>query len=163
MDTNKQKHGFKIPKGYFENFEENLSFKMQEENFPKSDAFKVPGNYFETLDERIISKVNSTKNETKIIPIYFKKSFQYAAAIAACLLIALLAIPSINNSNPNFESLSEASILEYIDDDNLELNLQDFAGTMDESTLSYINQELFSEENLESYLLDDVDEEFLIK
>lgn len=78
---------FKVPEGYFETFEEQLFSKISEEKFPKTNGFKVPQNYFENIEESVLIAVNNSEKTTKVISLFPKKYFGYAAAIAACMVI----------------------------------------------------------------------------
>lgn len=78
------KHGFSIPKGYFDSVEDTFSSKLFEETLPEDTGLQVPSNYFDTVENNILSKVefpkrgkvvSLRKNLTRIIP----------AAAAACI------------------------------------------------------------------------------
>ena len=55
---------FKTPEGYFENFNQRLFERLEEENdepntdfLPKSDGFGIPEKYFESVQLSIIQKL----------------------------------------------------------------------------------------------------------
>ena len=60
---------FKIPKAYFEGFNDRLMNHISKEksSIPKKDGFSVPENYFDTLHSNIIDKIDS--DTTKVIPL----------------------------------------------------------------------------------------------
>ncbi len=62
---------FKVPQNYFEQFENNLWAKIEDEaaaplmyELTKENNFQVPENYFETLTERIVANVQAEASET---------------------------------------------------------------------------------------------------
>lgn len=151
---------FKVPEGYFENFEEQIFSKISEEKFPKSTGFNVPQKYFENLEQRIFIPAEKSK---KVIPLFPRKYFGYAAAVAACLIIGLTIF--INKTDPqDLNTLQWSFIDSYIEDGNLNLDLYDLTTMINDSDISGIEvQELeFSQSDLEDYLFENIDTEILI-
>ena len=74
MKNKKNYNGFNTPKDYFEDFEERLYSKISEENLPKESGFKVPEGYFEQLDSEILKHVEPFIKETKVIPLFSKRT-----------------------------------------------------------------------------------------
>jgi hypothetical protein len=169
MKENKNTTGFKTPENYFESFEERLFSKISEESFPKSAGHIVPGGYFESMEERVLKTViNSAsapgrEKTTKVIPLFPKKYFGYAAAIAACLLIGFTVF-NTKTDNSSLDSLQLAAIDNYIEDGNLNLDLYDLTSYIDDEDITDLNfnDHQFSESTLEDYILENVDEETLI-
>ncbi len=163
MKKEKNIPDFKIPEGYFETFEERLFSKIAEEKFPKSRGFKVPENYFDKLEESVIGKVNASEKPSKVIPLFPKKYFGYAATIAACLIIGFT-IFNTKTDNSNLDSLQLAAIDTYIEDGNLNLDLYDLALFIDDEDINEISikNNQFSDKALENFLLENLDEETLI-
>ncbi|WP_299185241.1 hypothetical protein [uncultured Aquimarina sp.] len=68
------KEGFKVPRDYFENFEEKLFEKISKDDqvisvLPNKvdSGLKVPENYFDTLEHDIIKNINSENQESSIL------------------------------------------------------------------------------------------------
>jgi hypothetical protein len=163
MKENKNISGFKAPENYFENFEERLFGKISEENFPKSAGHTVPDGYFENLEDRVLKTVIASEKPTKVIPLFAKKYFGYAAAIAACLLLGFTLF-NTKTDNSGLDSLQLAAIDTYIEDGNLNIDLYDLTSYIDDEDITDLNMDdyQFSETTLENYLLENVDEETLI-
>ncbi len=163
MKENKRIHGFKAPEKYFEDFEERLFGKISEESFPKSTGHTVPDGYFESMEERVLKTVSTSEKPVKVIPLFPKKYFGYAAAIAACLLIGFT-IFNNKTDNSNMDALQLAAIDNYIEDGNLNLDLYDLTSYINDGDITDLNlkDQQFSETTLENYILENVDEETLI-
>ncbi len=154
---------FKIPVSYFETFEERLFSKISEENFPKSNGFKIPEAYFDSLEQQVLKRVHTSEKPSKVIQMFPKKYYGYAATIAACLIIGF-AIFNNKTSQTNLDALQLAAIDTYIEDGNLNLDLYDLTSFIDDEDINDVNFEnkKFSDNALENYLLENVDEETLI-
>ncbi len=155
----KYKHGLKVPEDYFESFEERLFGKIAEEALPKKPGFKVPNDYFDGLETKILSKIKSEKT-IPVIPLYRRKAFLYATSIAACLLLAFFIF--IGETTQEV-TLDIADIEAYLDDDGLDYDAYDVAQFLNEEDLENLSLEtIFSEENLETYLLEHLDNNTLL-
>ncbi|SRX55731.1 hypothetical protein [Aequorivita sp. CIP111184] len=154
---------FRIPEGYFETFEERLFSKISEENFPKSAGFKVPDSYFDNLDARVLKTMNASEKSQKVISLFPKKYFGYAAAIAACLILGFT-IFNTDTSKSTLDTLQLAAIDNYIEEGNLNLDLYDLTSFIDDEDIKAVNFETsqFSDQALENYILENMDEETLI-
>tara|TARA_R110002050_G_scaffold293864_1_gene451004 strand:- start:436 stop:936 length:501 start_codon:yes stop_codon:yes gene_type:complete len=154
---------FKVPEGYFETFEERLFSKIAEEKFPKTTGFKVPDAYFEKLDERVVASVTEVKSG-KVINLFPKKYFGYAAAVAACLLIGFTLFTSPANDSSSLDALQLAAIDTYIEDGNLNFDIYDLTSYIEDKDIKDIDFEMhqFSEDNLEDYLIENLDAATLI-
>ena len=163
MKKNKNISGFKTPENYFEDFEAQLFSKIDEANLPKSAGFKVPQNYFENLDEEILKSVTDSEKPTKVIPLFPKKYFGYAAAMAACLIIGFMVFNN-ETENDNLDALQLATIDNYIEEGNLNLDLYDVTTFINDEDIANLDLETqqFSEATLKNYLLENIDEESLI-
>lgn len=163
MKENKNISGFKTPETYFEGFEERLFGKISEENFPKSAGHKVPDGYFKNMEDRFLRAANNSEKPAKVIPLFAKKYFGYAAALAACLIIGFT-IFNTKADNSGLDSLQLAAIDTYIEDGNLNLDLYDLTSYIDDEDITDLNLDdhQFSETTLENYILENVDEEILI-
>ncbi|SRX76290.1 hypothetical protein [Aequorivita antarctica] len=163
MKENKNISGFKTPENYFESFEERLYSKLSEENFPKSAGFKAPDGYFDNLGEQILKTVIASEKPAKVIQLFPKKYFGYAAAIAASVIIGFTVF-NTNSDNSSLDSLQLAAIDTYIEDGNLNLDIYDLTTFINDEDITDLKLEdhQFSETTLENYILENVDEETLI-
>lgn len=165
MKKNNNISGFKTPQNYFDDFEERLFQRIEEEQFPKSSGFKVPDGYFENLDEQILKSVtqNNSTEKKKVISLIPKKYFGYAAAIAACLLVAIQVF-TFQDENPNIESIQISMLDKYIEDGYLNINLYELTNYFEDSDISGLNIdfELIPEGVLESYIIENMDGTTLI-
>ncbi|CAM3492565.1 hypothetical protein [Aequorivita lipolytica] len=162
MKKEKNIPDFKTPKGYFETFEERLFSKIAEEKFPKSRGFKVPKNYFDKFEESVIGKLNVSEKPTKVIPLFSRKYFGYAAAIAACLLIGFN-IFNQKTDNSNLDALQLAAIDTYIEEGNLNLDLYEVTSFIDDEDIANLDfdTQQFTDAALEDYLLENLDTEII--
>lgn len=153
---------FKVPEDYFETFEERLFSKMAVESFPKAAGFRVPETYFEGLEERVCKTVILEKPK-KVIPLFPKKYFGYAATLAACLVIGF-AIFTNNPDQSSLDALQLAAIDTYIEEGNLNLDLYDVTSYIEDADISNIDLDVeqFSESALKDYLLENLDAETII-
>jgi hypothetical protein len=155
----KYKHGLKAPENYFESFEDRLFGKMAEEALPEKPGFRVPEDYFDGLETKILSKL-ARETTVPVIPLYKRKSFMYAASIAASLVLAFF----IFKGEPNQEVILDIADIEaYLEGDGLDFDTYDVAQLLNEEDLENLSLEtIFSEENLEAYLLENLDDNTLL-
>ena len=59
-----KKSGFSAPSNYFDNLEDKIAIKINEDNFEKETAFKVPENYFNELPDQIMSQLDFSKTSS---------------------------------------------------------------------------------------------------
>lgn len=155
----KHKHGMKVPEDYFESFDERLFERMYLESLPEETGFEVPAGYFDAIEEKILQKVNP-KPEVKVIPFFQRNAFMYASGIAATLLLAIFLFI---NDRPEEFSLELADIEAYIDENGMDYDSYDVAQVLTEDDLETLTiQDIFSEENLEDYLLEHLDDTNLL-
>ncbi len=141
--NNINKTGFKVPKDYFENFEDMLLSEINLKESSKNTGFKVPEDYFKSLDSHITEAIKKD-NKPKVIKLFPWKKTAYATAVAASLILMLnvfykqkdtitldnIETASIENYllNTDFQTTDMASLLtnEDLDDfDSIELNFQE--------------------------------------
>lgn len=163
MRKNKNITGFKTPENYFEDFDTQIFSKIDEENLPKSAGFKTPNGYFENFETNVLKEIETSEKTQKVIPLFPKKYFGYAAAIAACLIIGF-SIFNNKTTLTNLDALQLAAIDTYIEEGNLNMDLYDLTSFIDDEDINEINFEdkQFSDNALENYILENVDEETLI-
>lgn len=154
------KTGFKVPKDYFKNFEDDLFSELKLKSISPNSGFKVPENYFKSFDDKIL-KTLKKDNKTNVITLFPWKKIIYATAIAASLII-MFNISLNKAENLNINNIETASIENYILNEGLEPN--DIASLFIDEDLSdmvSIKNNLNSE-TLENYVLDNLDIDDLI-
>ncbi len=153
-------HGFKTPKSYFDNFEEELFNKLEEEKLPPNTGFMVPQAYFDTFEDRLFEKIDSDESRPKVIQLFRNRKLMYATAIAASLALLFVLVGPDSNLPDQIDKLQLSSIENYIDEGNLEYNDLEIMALMDEEEVLNltIDEDLISEESLEDYLLENIDD-----
>ena len=154
---------FKVPRAYFETFEERLFTRIAEDKFPKSSGLQVPKGYFEEMEKTVLKTVFAETGSKKTIPLYAKIPRHYVAAIAACLVIGFV-IFNWDTGNTDNLNLQLAAIDNYIEAGNLDLDLYDITFFIDDETIAntYLDWQQFSDSSLREYLLENLDTEILI-
>ena len=151
---NIKKTGFNVPKDYFNNLEDIILSKQKIKELSVDSGFKTPENYFETLENRIIAKA-SKKETSKVLSLFSKRNLVYASSIAAAIL--LLFNLSIFQSKFNWNTLDIQNVENYIIEE--EMSSYEIASLLSDEELieeNFINYD-FNDENIESYLLDNLD------
>ena len=150
---------FKVPTNYFDEFENHLFKKINEEVLPKNIGFKTPTGYFNKLDIKIKRKNNSKSKEGKLIPKVSKKTFMYAASIAA---IVILVFSVLKNSTPVYtlEEIEISNIENFINEGNIQLKQYEISILFTDEILNNItsNQSRLSGNQLENYLLENIND-----
>lgn len=160
MKEANKKNPFKTPKGYFEDFSENLMKRLPENGIviPKNDGFTVPDTYFEGVTEKI--RQNLEAEETKVIPLHpFKKYYYAVASIAAVALIAFL-LNQNRAKEITFEDIANSDIENYFEDNSLDFSTYEIAELVpvDELEISDLMSGTFEEDNILNYLDNNTDE-----
>lgn len=163
MEDKKHKHGFNTPKDYFKNFDDRLFSKLSEGYIPKKDGFTVPEGYFNLFEETVLNRVKNIKEQPKVIPILSRKTITYAISIAACAVL-VFSIINTNASKITLDNLQFTTIESYIEDGNLSFDSYDVALLLNDEDLEnlFFDEEIFSEETLEKYLLENIDDTTLL-
>ena len=157
MNREKRHKGFGVPEGYFDSFEDRLELKLMEEALPKSNGFAVPEGYFNSLDETMVSAIQ--QEEPKVISIIRRKSVYYVAAIAASLLL-IITLTTNNNLPENLSDVPLTDLESYFEEYDSEYDTYDILALMSEDELSELtlDSESISEESLEDYLFENIEE-----
>lgn len=157
--------GFKIPKGYFENFEDNLleSLPSNEEHSgilsnQIDTGLKTPDGYFDSLEDRLLITIKEQQNSPKVISLFTKRNIISLVSIAAMIVIIISIVIPKRDNKLTFDSIEIAEIQEYLDEENIELSETDIAVLLeDENNLTNtfsINTDHISDEILLDYLSD---------
>ena len=150
---------FKVPTNYFDEFENHLLNKINEEVLPKNIGFKTPPGYFNKLDAKIKRKNNSKSKEGKLIPVVSKKKFIYAASLAAIVILVF----SVIKDTTRFYTLEEieiSNIENFINEGNIQLKQHEISIYFTDEVLNNKtrNQSRLSGNQLENYLLENIND-----
>lgn len=112
MDNLNKKENFKVPKGYFKDFNTNLSLKK------RSNPFIVPSNYFEDF------QINTKKIKSQRKSINLKKMIMPVAASIIFGFFIFNFLPNTNDFEIDYEvelySLNDSELIDLINFDNIE-------------------------------------------
>lgn len=159
-ELHKKKGGFKIPEGYFENFESRLSEKISSP-IPDKDGFKTPDNYFDSLAENFLNKIEHVP--VKEVPVRklsagrIVKYIGYAAAAGLALLF-FMNIFSTSKKEVSWNDIASTEIENYIEQGYLSFNAYEYANIFEDVDLSKIEMEedKIESEELLDYLYENV-------
>jgi hypothetical protein len=174
------------PKDFFENFSDNLMAKISESdsgltNFKKTTKPDVPVGFFESFAKDITQQTNDQipieqDQPTRIIRM---KVMGFVSAVAACLLVMFLVMPTddkeLANTNtenevrPLNESISDEDLMAYVDaddiidyilDENIEIGNSDENSETTKVSPSTSSSELedLGDEDIFYFLEDDIDD-----
>ena len=157
---NNIENGFKVPKGYFDEFEDGLLSELQLKETASHSGFILPADYFESLDNKILDAVKKD-HKTKVINLFSFRKIAYATAVAASLIL-IYTVSFNKNENLNINNIETASIENYILKEGLETS--DIASLFSDDDLSEITsvKNNLSSESLENYVLEHLDIDELI-
>jgi hypothetical protein len=126
--------GFRTPKNYFKDVEDNFSVFLAKDTFPKENSFATPKDYFEELEQSIINKI-TIKKEVRILSLRMRllKFIPYATAASVALFLSLNYFISSRTKDTSFDALVRSDIEHWVIENSNELSDQDFA------TLIYSN------------------------
>ena len=162
MKEKKHNTGLNVPEGYFNTFEDRMMLKVMEESLPRSNGFKVPEGYFQQFEVSPSLNVDTT-TQPAVISIFRKKTLLYVSGVAASLLL-IISLVNTKNDNLSMESLSADTVEAYINDGVADIDAYDVMALLSEEELESISipSEVISEENLEAYLIENLDETSLL-
>lgn len=162
MKENKNTDGFNAPQNYFEDFEERLFLKISEDVIPKNSGFTTPPQYFNDVETSILKQIEvvETPSKGKVITLITKRTLFYAATIAACaILVFTLYTPK--STAYSLDDIQISSIESFIEEENVSINAYEITSMLNEDELN-IDDELFSEESLEEYLFENLENTTLL-
>ncbi|MGB5510002.1 hypothetical protein [Robiginitalea sp.] len=106
--------GFKLPKGYFENFPERIAKRTAETN-PVGEkpmgGFRTPDMYFETFGERIQERLS--KKDVRVRRLRPLQMI-WIPAVAAAILLLLVWSPSSPSPALEFEDINAEVLQAYL-------------------------------------------------
>lgn len=158
-----KKTGFKTPDNYFESFEDKLLERMSKSK-PISDiqspGFKVPKDYFDSVEDSVMGNLNEDK--TRVVKLTSRKKWYYVAGIAASLVLFFAIFIGKGGSTDELSVEMVEAYLENRDLDSYELaQLLSDVDLLEDDFI--ITTTPYEEENLESYLLENIDVENFIE
>ena len=158
-DKEKYNNSFTTPENYFQEFEDRLFSKLDGTSIPMETGFEVPDTYFESVEDQLFQGI-SEERPSKVIPLFGKKLIGYAAAIAACTIIAF----GIFTKSDSESVLELADIEAYLLDENLSLDSYDIAQVLTDDDIEaiHLDDEFLSDDILENYLLENIDDTTLL-
>ncbi|WP_051286174.1 hypothetical protein [Salinimicrobium terrae] len=107
--------GFKVPEGYFQDFEARMMARVtQEEKAFGENPFRLPENYFEQLEDRIFEKLEKSPKKGKVVPLFNRKIWSYAASVAAVVAILFTSVIFNGNGEIGFEDLDVIAVENYL-------------------------------------------------
>lgn len=108
--------GFKVPEGYFQDFEARMMARLTEEEKKTfgDNPFKVPDQYFAQLGDRVFEKLESTPKKSKVVPLFNRKVWSYVAGAAAVAAIFFSSIVINENGELSFEDLEVTAVENYL-------------------------------------------------
>ncbi len=162
MDDKSNKLGFKTPNGYLESMEQQLLDRLNEIDIPQEHGLSVPKNYFENLEDRFVSLAIDKKPIRKVVPLYARNWVPFISGIAACLVAGFFIWELYTYDS---EILAATEISAYIENGTLLVGSQDLAQLLTEEDIDELALEttFTTDENLENYLLDNIDESNLFQ
>lgn len=150
---------FKVPTNYFDEFENHLLNKINEEVLSKNIGFNTPTGYFNKLDIKIKRKNNSKSKEGKLIPVVSKKTFMYAASLAA-IVILVFSVLKYTTRVYTLEEIEISSIENFINEGNIQLKQHEISILFTDEILNNMTsyQSQLSGNQLENYLLENIND-----
>lgn len=157
----KKDAGFKIPEGYFQEFEDRMMAHVTfSEIASKENPFKVPENYFETLGDRVIEKLDTTPEKGKVIPLFNPRILAYVASAAAVIAIIFSSVIFNESGELGFDDLNMVAIENYLLE-TLDMNNPNIPPIEEYNFTASANPNIDKEALLE-YLNDNIEEPALL-
>ena len=158
-EFHKKSGKFKLPEGYFGNFEDRLFEKIREEStLPRDDGFNVPRDYFDNFEDRLFQKLHN-KKAPEVIRLSTYKKIYYTVAAAAAILVLFVSIKFLFAPSEITYEISDIEI--YIDNGYMALNSYDIAEIFNDETLeitSITGEDNIDDEKLVEYLYENLDD-----
>jgi hypothetical protein len=153
--------GFTVPSNYFSNIEEDLLVDLSLKHKVQDSGFKVPEAYFKTLEGNVIEHLSTNEDRT-VRPLFNWEKALYPTAAAAVLLLFMFTIYFNTSETLTLESLDSVSIEDYLLDEGLTSYELSVLLSDQELIIDQYTSDTISEDQLETYLLDNSEIEYLI-
>lgn len=144
--------GFIVPDNYFSGFEEKMMDSVFSsgslENITKSGTgFNVPVGYFENVEREILSKTTKKAPVSNVISLFKKRSFYYAAAVAAIFTGIITSVLFIPTTPTSIQTVEITAIEDYLESGSTEFSYSDIS--------SFLFEEGYEVENANTYQFND--------
>ena len=141
--------GFDIPKGYFDEVEDQFSIKLREASLPEDAGFDVPNGYFEELEDRVLDHIELPK-QGKVISL--RTQMLRISSIAA--VFVLLFAGYLLFFNGSDEELTYDEIAIWVDDNISDIETEDIISLydIDEDLDDTFFDNSIESNNIEQYL-----------
>lgn len=143
--------GFKIPKDYFETFQEKLGKRMSAE---KSDGFSIPEGYFESFGEKLEERLAESPAKVRNLR---PRILAWSGAVAAAILLFVVLQPGSRYASPTFSDLADAEIENYLEVGYEDLSAYEWAEHFPPETLTA--EDLIEVEPAEEQILEYLDQD----
>lgn len=154
----------KVPEGYFDGLEDKIMKAISEESVLDQQidsGLKVPDGYLNTIENSILDKINTKVEAPKVIPLFTKQNILYATSIAAALVLMFSFY--FKNEDTTFENIDVELVENYILDQNIDsYELASLLKDEDLQTVNFLDSDVYNDDSLEEYLIDNADIEELI-
>jgi len=150
--------GFKAPENYFQGLENSVLNKIKLKDI-ETPGFTMPKGYLDTLEDNVLAKVSENK-DTKVINLFSRRNLLYVSSIAASILLLFNLSVFESNRTASFDTLDTATVENYIM--NEYINSYDMASLLTDENIveeDFIEHS-FSDENVENYILNNIDIEY---
>ncbi len=152
-----------VPEGYFDGLEDKIMKAISEESILDkqiNSGLKVPKDYFNTIEDSILDKIED-KREPKVIQLLSRRNIMYASCIAAALVLMFSFY--FNKEETTFENIDVELVENYILDQNIDsYELASLLKDEDLETENFLDSEIYTDNSIEEYLIDNADIEELI-
>lgn len=165
-NSNTEQNPFGIPEGYFEGFEATIEARLAEEQLReivKSPGFATPEGYFASVEPQVMRQLEAPK--TKVVSLFSRRTLYTAVSVAAAIVMI---VTIFNNKpvdiEPDFAGIDTETLQTYINSDAIAFTDSDLIDLVseDDLTADFLNEEEITDEMIESYLLENLDDIDLI-
>lgn len=156
--------GFKTPKDYFDGLEDAVFHKMSTEKIQEAiddHGFAMPENYLEGVENSVLAKLD--QDSTKLISLLSRRNILYVSGVAAAIVLMFTLF--LNKETQTIEDLDQNLVENYLLDQ--DISSYELASLLSDEELTLINdnimQEVYDDDSLEDYLLENVNLEDIIE
>ena len=156
--------GFKVPKDYFDTLEDNVLSQLKvDETLGKSKdpGFALPDNYFTDVENKVLDTIKD--QDSKVISLFSTSNLLYVSGIAAAIVILFgifMKGGAITETVIDAE-MAEAYLIQQ------DLSTYELASLLTEEDITSLNEEImneaFTDDEMEDYLLENVNLEDIIE
>ena len=165
MKRSKHEHGFKTPDDYFKSLEDRLDSLIDQESLPEDSGLKAPQGYFDELEDRIVARLNQSpapSEEGRVIPLHQNRFIRIVVGAAAIVVLMILVLRPESDPQDDFQNIDMAQIEDYVEEQML-WDEYDLVPLMEDSELEELDtQDLFDNDDLQEYLLENIDDTSLL-